>query len=173
MQKSQQFQPISNNLTFFSQRYIIKATTYEIGILADVPDDDKTTENGTVTRQQVDLSFFNAESNDSFINFGEVPLPVQTNVSGQIITGIAPVNIGVVQNVGDVLKSLPFSGTIVNITESDTSFIHVNRENVTDAEQQVILDDDSDLAKLPILNNVLLPDSFDEAFNSVTEHPKP
>ena len=94
-------------------------------------------------------------------------------MSGQIITGIAPVNIGVVQNVGDVLKSLPFSGTIVNITESDTSFIHVNRENVTDAEQQVILDDDSDLAKLPILNNVLLPDSFDEAFNSVTEHPKP
>lgn len=134
-----------------------------------MPDNDTTLENGTVTHQQVDVSFFDTESNASFINLGDVPLPVQTNVSGQIITGIAPVHIGAVQNVGDVLKSLPFSGTIVNITESDTSYIHVSRENVTQAEQEVHLDDDSDLSKLPILNNVLLPDSFDEAFNSVNE----
>lgn len=150
-------------------RYVIKAVVYEIGILADVPDNDTTLENGTVTRQQVDVSFFDTESNDTFINLGDVPLPVQTNVSGQIITGIAPVHIGAVQNIGEVLKSLPFSGTIVNITESDTSYIHVSRENVTQDEQEVHLSDDSDLSKLPILNNVLLPDSFDEAFNSVNE----
>lgn len=150
-------------------RYVIKATTYEIGILADVPDNDTTTDDGPVTRQQVDLSFYNAESNDSFVNFGDVPLPIQTNVSGQIITGVAPVHIGAVQNIGDVLQSLPFSGTIVNITQGDTSFIHVSRENITDDEGQVTLDDSEDLAKLPILNNVLLPDSFDEAFNSVTQ----
>lgn len=125
-----------------------------------------------MTHQQVDLSFFDAESNETFINFGDIPLPVQTNVSGQIITGISPVHIGAVQNVGDVLKSLPFTGTIVNITESDTSYIHVSRENVTDAEQEVILPDGSDLSKLPILNNVLLPDSFDDAFNSVSEKPE-
>jgi hypothetical protein len=154
----------------FSFRYVIKAVVYEIGILADVPDNDTTLENGTVTHQQVDVSFFDTESNDTFINLGDVPLPVQTNVSGQIITGIAPVHIGAVQNIGEVLKSLPFSGTIVNITESDTSYIHVSRENVTQAEQEIHLDDDSDLSKLPILNNVLLPDSFDEAYNSVNEH---
>lgn len=154
----------------FSLRYVIKAVVYEIGILADVPDNDTTLENGTVTHQQVDVSFFDTESNDTFINLGDVPLPVQTNVSGQIITGIAPVHIGAVQNIGEVLKSLPFSGTIVNITESDTSYIHVSRENVTQAEQEIHLDDDSDLSKLPILNNVLLPDSFDEAYNSVNEH---
>lgn len=125
-----------------------------------------------MTRQQVDVSFFDAESNDTFINFGDVPLPVQTNVSGQIITGISPVHIGAVQNVGDVLKSLPFTGTIVNITESDTSYIHVSRENITEAEQEFVLPDGSDLSKLPILNNVLLPDSFDDAFNSVTEAPE-
>lgn len=122
-----------------------------------------------MTRQQVDLSFFNAESNDSFINLGEVPLPVQTNVSGQIITGIAPVHIGAVQDVSDVLKALPFTGTIVNITQSDTSYIHVNRENVTDDSQQITLHDNTNLSKLPILNNVLLPDSFNDAYNSVTE----
>jgi hypothetical protein len=151
-------------------RYVIKAVVYEIGILADVPDNDTTLENGTVTHQQVDVSFFDAESNSSFINLGDVPLPVQTNVSGQIITGIAPVHIGAVQNVGEVLKALPFSGTIVNITESDTSYIHVSRENVTQEEQEVHLDDDSDLSKLPILNNVLLPDSFDEAYESVNKN---
>jgi hypothetical protein len=74
-------------LKFVSFRYVIKATTYEIGVLADVPDSDNTTIDGPVTKQQVDLSFYNTDSNDSFINFGDVPLPVQTNVSGQVITG--------------------------------------------------------------------------------------
>lgn len=153
------------------QRYVIKAVTYEIGILADVPDNDTTLDDndGSVVRQQVDVSFFDAESNDTFINLGDVPLPIQTNVSGQIITGIAPVHIGSVQNVGDVLQSLPFSATIVNITDSDTSFIHVSRENTTDDEQQVTLASDADLAQLPILNNILLPNSFNEAYNSVSD----
>lgn len=154
-------------IIFLLLRYVIKAVTYEIGILADVPDNDTTTLNGSVTRQQVDLSFYDAESNDTFLNFGDVPLPVQTNVSGQIITGISPVHIGAVENVSDILKSLPFTGTIVNITQSDTSFFKVNRENVTDAEQEIELNDDDDLSKLPILNNVLLPDSFSDAYESV------
>lgn len=132
-----------------------------------MPNNDTTLDNGTVTRHQVDLSFFDADSNDTFINFGDVPLPVQTNVTGQIITGIAPVHIGAVQSVGDVLQSLPFSGTIVNITQSDTSYIHVDRNNVSSADQDVTLDNTDDLSKLPILNNVLLPDSFNEAYESV------
>lgn len=133
-----------------------------------MPDSDNTTDNGPVTRQQVDLSFYDTKSNDSFINFGDVPLPVQTTgVNGQVITGIAPVHIGAVDDVGDVLKQLPFSGTIVNITQKDSSYIHLNRENLTDNEQQVVLNSQDDLAKLPILNNVLLPDTFEQAYESV------
>jgi hypothetical protein len=150
-------------------RYVIKAVTYEIGVLADVPNDDNTTANGPVTRQQVDLTFYDTKSNDSFINFGKIPLPVQTNVSGQIITGIAPVDIGAVDDLSDVLKALPFSGTIVNITQSDTSFVHLSRENLTDIEQEVFVDGNNgtDLSKLPILNNVLLPDNFEQAYEAV------
>lgn len=148
-------------------RYVIKAVVYEIGILADVPDDDNTTDNGPVTHQQVDLTFYDTDSNSSFINFGDIPLPVQTNVSGQIITGIAPVHIGALHNVSDILQNLPFSGTIVNITESNTSFFQLNRENVTQAEQEIHLANNAQLSQLPILNDVLLPDSFNEAFNSV------
>jgi hypothetical protein len=74
-----------------------------------------------------------------------------------------------VSDVGDVLKTLPFSGTIVNITESDTSFIHLSRDNLTQAESEIELDGNkTDLAELPILNNVLLPNSFHEAIEKVT-----
>ena len=67
-----------------------------------------------------------------------------------------------------MLKAIPFSGTIVNITQADTSFVHITRENLTDAENIVHLNDsDTDLAQLPILNTVLLPDSFHEAYEDV------
>ena len=75
--------------SIFFSRYVIKATTYEIGILADVPDNDTTTDNGPVTRQQVDLTFYNTESNGTDINFGDIPFPVETTgLKGQVITGI-------------------------------------------------------------------------------------
>ncbi|CAH1714187.1 unnamed protein product [Chironomus riparius] len=149
--------------------YVIKATTYEIGILADVPDNDTTTDNGPVTRQQVDLTFYNTESNGTDVNFGDIPFPVKTTgLKGQVITGIAPVHIGAVSDINDVLKAIPFSGTIVNITQADTSFVHITRDNLTDTENIVHLNDtDTDLAQLPILNTVLLPDSFHEAYEDV------
>ncbi|XP_070497272.1 uncharacterized protein [Chironomus tepperi] len=149
--------------------YIIKATTYEIGILADVPDNDTTTDNGPVTRQQVDLTFFNTESNGTDVNFGDIPFPVKTTgLKGQVITGIAPVHIGAVSDINDVIKAIPFSGTIVNITQADTSFVHISRENLTDSENIVHINDtDTDLAQLPILNTVLLPDNFHEAYEDV------
>lgn len=82
----------SNATTHFyviSYRYIIKATTYEIGILADVPDNDTTTDDGPVTRQQVDLTFYNTESNGTNVNFGDIPFPVKTTgLKGQVITGM-------------------------------------------------------------------------------------
>lgn len=143
---------------------------YEVSILVDVPDSDRTLDNGTVTRHQVDVSFFDTESNDTFINFGDIPLPVETNVSGHILTEITPYHIGAVKNIGEVLKSLPFTGSIVNITESDTSYVHVTRENVTQEEQEIHFANNTDLSKLPILENVLLPDSFDDAFNSVSDN---
>lgn len=105
------------------------------------------------------MSFYGAESNDSFVNLGDVPLPIKSDASGQI--GISTVHIGSVQNVADILKKLPFSAQIQNITESGTSFVTINRENVTEAEQEIQLSDDADLSKLPILNNLLLPDSFE------------
>ena len=55
----------------------------------------------------------------------------------------------------------------MNITESDTSYIHFSRDNLTQAEQEIKLGNKTDLADLPILNNVLLPENFHEAVESV------
>lgn len=145
---------------------------YEIWILADVDDSDNTTEDGPITHQQVDLTFYDAESNSSFINLGDVPLPQSVNVSGQILTGVAPVHIGVVENgnLADIISNLPITGTIVNITQTDTSFINIERHNVTEESLETKIEDKNDLAKLPILSEVLLPNNLNEAYDNVFQH---
>lgn len=149
-------------------RYIVKVTTYEVGILADVPDDDNATEDGPQTRQQVDLTFYDAQGNDSFLDFGDIPLPIQTNVSGHVITAITPVHIGTqnIENPLSIVNSIPITGTIVNITKSD-SFINLSHFNVSLADQITHINDTNDLEQLPILNDVLLPENFHTVSNSL------
>ncbi|CRL02927.1 CLUMA_CG015822, isoform A [Clunio marinus] len=138
--------------------YVIKAVTYEIGILADVSDNDTTTLNGSVSHQQVDFSFYDGESNDSYINLGDVPLPVQTNVSGEIVTGISPVQIGAVHNVSDILSALPFHGTIVNITEGKPSYVKISRHNLTNGQNNIKLNNGDNLSN-PMLFEEITPKS--------------
>lgn len=104
----------------------------------------------------MDLTFFNAHKNDTHIDLGEIPLPIQTNVSGQVLTGIAPVNVGAidVDHPEDILETLPITGTIVNITKSESSMFVVNTQNVTFEELNTYLDED-DLTKIPVVSNVI------------------
>lgn len=93
------------------------------------------------------MTFFDATSNGSHFDLGQIPLPVQTNITGQVLTGIAPIEIGAIQNATDVLSILPLTGTIINITHSDTSFIKLShRPSIT--ENGTILNAD-DIAKIP------------------------
>lgn len=84
---------------------------------------------------------------------GDIPLPIQTNISGQILTGIAPVHIGAVSNISDILTSLPLTGSIVNITQSNTAIINLSSHNVTVEESPI------DLTKIPNISNSVLPDA--------------
>lgn len=96
------------------------------------------------------MTFFDAKSNGSHFDLGQIPLPVQTNITGQVLTGIAPFDIGTIQNATDVLSTLPLTGTIINITHSDTSFISLShRPTIT--ENGTILNSD-DIAKIPGIN---------------------
>jgi len=73
--------------------YVIRTIIYEVGILTDADND---TDYSNETHEQVDLTFYDPEHNDTAINLSNIPIPVQTNFSGQIITGIAPANFGII-----------------------------------------------------------------------------
>jgi len=146
--------------------YVIKAVVYEIGILTEVADGDNSTDDEDYSRERVDLTFFDAHSNASHFNLGDIPLPVQTNVSGQVLTGIAPVHIGAIQEATDILSTLPLTGTIVNISHSDTSFINLSHSPKI-SENGTILDAE-DLAKIPGINQhtILIDNTPKESANS-------
>ncbi|CAG9855631.1 unnamed protein product [Phyllotreta striolata] len=71
--------------------FIIRTVIYEIGVLTDAGND---TDFDNKTHEQIDLSFFDPDSNDTFVDLSNIPIPVQTNVSGVSITGIIPANFG-------------------------------------------------------------------------------
>uniref|UniRef100_T1P8U8 Uncharacterized protein n=1 Tax=Musca domestica TaxID=7370 RepID=T1P8U8_MUSDO len=124
--------------------YVVKAVVYEIGILTEVGDNDTSFE----SQERVDLTFYDTHTNKSHIDLGNIPLPIQTNVTGQVLTGIAPVNIGAFSSPAELLESLPLTGSIVNITHSDTAFYQLTRSSTNEDEKPKIINDD-DLASLP------------------------
>ncbi|KAF2893392.1 hypothetical protein ILUMI_12786 [Ignelater luminosus] len=73
--------------------YVIRTIVYEVGILTDAGND---TDYSNETHEQVDLTFYNPDYNTSALDLSNIPIPIQTNISGQIITGIAPASFGVI-----------------------------------------------------------------------------
>lgn len=114
---------------------MVKAVVYEIGILTEVDDNDTSFE----SQERVDLTFFDAHTNESHFDLGNIPLPIQSNISGQVLTGIAPINIGAFSSASELLQTLPLTGSIVNITQSDTAFYKLTKSNVSDEEKPRIV----------------------------------
>ncbi|EDV50325.1 uncharacterized protein LOC6546156 [Drosophila erecta] len=134
--------------------YVVKAVVYEIGILTEVGENDTSFE----SQERVDLTFYDTHSNKSHIDLGNIPLPIQTNVTGQVLTGIAPVNLGAFSSPQELLETLPLTGSIVNITHSDTAFYQLSRSNTSAADKPQILDQDA-LAKLTHAAQLFPPSS--------------
>ncbi|XP_053953200.1 uncharacterized protein LOC128860014 [Anastrepha ludens] len=135
--------------------YVVKAVVYEIGILTEADDNETSFE----SQERVDLTFYDAHSNQSHINLGNVPLPIQTNISGQVLTGIAPVNIGAFSNPTEILQTLPLTGTIVNITHSNTAYYQLTKSNASDTLKPHVTDveDLTNVADLfPVVSKVPL-----------------
>lgn len=136
--------------------YVVKAVVYEIGILTEVDDNETSFE----SQERVDLTFFDAHTNGSFIDLGNIPLPIQTNVSGHVLTGIAPINLGAFNSTDELLQTLPITGTIVNITHSDTAFFQLSKSNTSSEEVAHVLDSE-EILNLPAVSD-LFPHSIDE-----------
>ncbi|XP_053674999.1 uncharacterized protein LOC128725290 [Anopheles nili] len=160
----------SQNTT--KELYVIKAVVYEIGILADVPENETLDEDEPV-HQQVDLSFFSHGGNSTHLNLGDIPVPIQTSVQGQVFTGIAPVHVGTVPtNLSDLLSALPISGTVVNISQTNSSYVEVHKHNISDAS---VLLNQKDLTSLPFASSAsepLVPASVDETVIGLTTKTK-
>ncbi|XP_072401227.1 uncharacterized protein [Diabrotica undecimpunctata] len=86
---------LEGNLTDFNNTskdlFVIKTVVYEIGILTDIGND---TNFDNETHEQIDVSFFDPAHNGSIIDLSQIPIPIQTNVSGVSITGLLPANFG-------------------------------------------------------------------------------
>ncbi|XP_057663776.1 uncharacterized protein LOC130898459 [Diorhabda carinulata] len=74
-----------------SDLFVVKTIVYEIGILTDAEND---TNFDNKTHEQIDVSFFDPKSNDTFIDLSNIPVPYQTNVNGVSVTGFIPANFG-------------------------------------------------------------------------------
>lgn len=112
------------------------------------------------SQQHVQLTF-SANNKNGSLDFGDIPLPVQTNVSGQILTGIAPYHVGQLDNLQEALGALPITGTIVNITQSNGGFFKLETMNITNPGQLINSTDDLSSLALPpsisLLSNSLIP----------------
>lgn len=123
--------------------------------------------NSIFSHERVDLTFFDAHSNGSHFDLGDIPLPVQTNVTGQVLTGIAPVHIGAIQDAADIFSTLPLTGTIVNISHSDTSYITLSHAPRM-GENGTILDTE-DLAKIPGIDSDAIQIDNTPRFNNAND----
>ncbi|KAK9710629.1 hypothetical protein QE152_g25911 [Popillia japonica] len=82
--------------------YVIKTIVYEVGILTDASNN---TDNNTETHEQVDLTFFDPITNGSAFDLTNIPIPIETNISGVSVTGIAPFDLGTIELPSDQEES--------------------------------------------------------------------
>lgn len=148
--------------------YVIKAVVYEIGILVDSNDTDEAGDD-PVSDQQVDLTFFPHDSNETHINLGDIPLPVATSVNGQVLTGIAPVHVGAVSDLSQILSTIPISGTVVNITQTNGSSVVLTEKDIDALSKDEAPIDIGDLAKLPAgsPSHPLIPNALDNVVTNL------
>lgn len=84
-----------------------------------------------------------------------------------MLTGIAPVHIGSIQDAADIFSTLPLTGTIVNISHSDTSYITLSHAPSM-GENGTILDTE-DLAKIPGIDSDAIQIDNTPRFNNADD----
>ena len=82
---------------------------------------------------------------------------------------MAPIDIGTINNQTDLLQTIPLTGTIFNITQSETSIINLSTTNIT-LDDQTTLINENNINNLPFLSNTiqLLNNNIDNNDNNNT-----
>ncbi|XP_063698853.1 uncharacterized protein LOC134829610 [Culicoides brevitarsis] len=119
--------------------YVIRQVVYEVGVLVDVNNTDSedteidNSESSELVDDQIQLTIFGSSHNGT-LEFGDVPLPVQVNTSGHVMTGLQPIHVGQISNLTALADALPFTGTIVNVTKTESTFLVPDKLNASSAE---------------------------------------
>lgn len=90
---------------------------------------------------------------------------MQTNQSGEVLTRISAINIGGFSDPREILNTLPITGTIANLTHSNTAYFQVTKSNQTqelDSPNENILTPE-DIAEIPEVGKV---------FPEIKHHPE-
>lgn len=143
------------------------------------------------SHERVDLTFFNAHKNGSSFNFGDIPVPIQANITGHTYTEILPIHIGEGMNISEIASILPLPDHVLNFTHSDDTVFeyhtntihhHEHTDEQHPAPQQVPSEGEeqqylhlpvhhqhvshSDLLKIPLIQNSIVIDLKSSEENS-------
>lgn len=112
------------------------------------------------SEERVDLTFFNAHKNGSFFNFGDLPVPIQANITGHTYTEILPIHIGDgPMNLSDIVSILPLPEHVLNFTQ--------NNDTVFQYQSSPIQHHHHDLHENPQENHVVLGDEVQPEYNQL------
>lgn len=135
--------------------------------------------------ERVDLTFFNAHKNGSLFDFGDIPVPLQANITGHTYTEILPFHIGDgIQNISEIASVLPLPDHVLDFTQQDDTLfqyhespIHVHHHEShyeEDREENASVNENGvepepigetphvsheDLLKIPVIGNTIVIDA--------------
>ncbi|KAK4877462.1 hypothetical protein RN001_009968 [Aquatica leii] len=88
--------------------YVIRTIVYEVGILTDANNDTDVDE----SFEEIDFKFYDPKHNHSAFNLSSILMPIETNVTGEIITSITN------GSFGPIIPNY-FVKQLVNLSTSD------------------------------------------------------
>lgn len=105
-------------------------------------------------QEEIAFSFFNPNHNNSLLDLSNIPVPVQTNISGVTITGVAPANFGTINLLPDGTPTLNASALPL-FPNKQVTVTH-NFTTIDKSQSALLLDSLSDLLglKLPKIHDI-------------------
>lgn len=77
------------------------------------------------------MTFFNAHKNGSLFNFGDIPVPIQANITGHTYTEILPIHIGDgIKNISDIASILPLPEHVLNFTQAENTLFQYKTSHI-------------------------------------------
>lgn len=96
----------------------------------------------------MNLTFFDPQHNESFIDLSNIPVPFQTNVSGVTLTGVAPADFGAIKLQEDGTPTL--NGSSVPILPHKQVKVTHNVTTINENDSALLLDNLSNILGLKV-----------------------